>query len=245
MSLDRLSDLVAAAGISALLLVSLSIVLVVSRSKRRFRAGITMVPAWCGVMFSFYFLRLTGHPLEVVPESILVNYAVGMVVISWAMLDVSRLARVYFTTSPLASAEAARSFLHAPSTREALWSAFVRALPVAAWVKSKEGMLVVNQAYVDHYGKPADEYVGNQHDAAWEAPVASRLTENDQLVMEGRKPHVFLEVVPVGTPNYHGTYMKFPIVDIYGKNVIVGGIEIGNYSFAEQPGDSNAGPATG
>jgi len=215
------------ASLIALLTVCLSVIITLSEGQRVHRIGVTMLACWAVLALTFFGLRAVGDPL---PRWVYVSWLwpLGVMCGTWAMWDVSRLARLYGTSTLMSAAEIARGFLHSPGVESAVWAKWAHGLPTAAWIKGGNGvMIAVNRHYEHTYGKPATGYAGTTDDTMWPDPVADEFHQNDVQVFKLGCPIVVREPAPTWTePTRHGLMLKFPVRNVRGEMVGVGGIEL-------------------
>lgn len=214
-------------GVMLLFSVSLAILIAVSGDKRRHRLGATLLPVWCVSMLIIYGLRVLDADLDLPFGYVRANIALGLVITSWALLDVSRLARQYGTTTMLRAADVAKGMMLSHSATAAAWAHWARHLPAPAWLKSPDGMLAINRAYESRYGKPPEGYIGEGDGEVWDDDVAARYGGNDAIVIKTRTVHQFMELAPTADqPLRVGEFIKFPVYDARGRIIGVGGIEV-------------------
>lgn len=228
MTAGGIANLSVVLALCGLLAVSAGILISISGDKRRHRIGATLLPAWCVTMVTIYGLRLMDDALMISPALLRIMFAVGICLMAWALLDVSRLTRAYGTTTLLQAAEVAKGLMLSRQANEAAWADWARHLPTPAWLKGQAGMLVINRAYEAAYGKPAEGYAGESDTAMWDVDIAERFGGNDQIVIQTGKHHRFFESAPrTGQANVHvGEFVKFPVFDSHGRLLGVGGLEI-------------------
>lgn len=213
------------ASMCLLLVVLLAILIALSEGQRRYRVGVTLLTSWCISAIGVYGLHVIGQPLDVHRSWWL---PVGFALSAWALWDVSRLARHYGTTALIQAADVARGLLLSDRTSSAIWSAWARNLPSAAWVKGRDGvMLAINARYEHDYGKPDRDYTGARDGEVWGAQLADEFAANDQHVFCVGHPIIVVEDAPTfAHPHRRATIMKFPVRDRRGDIVGVGGIEL-------------------
>lgn len=221
------SSWLAIASLTGLLGVTISLLLSLTEGLRRNRIGVTLLACWAVLALTFFALKAVGEPL---PRWLYETWLwpAGFACVTWALWDVSRLARLYGTTTLMSAADIARGFLHSPEVDAAAWATWARHLPTAAWVKGPQGvMIAINRHYESRYGKPAAAYVGAADSEKWTQSVADAFAENDASVFRLGTPVVVREPTPTwDNPNCHGLILKFPVRDARGTIVGVGGIEL-------------------
>lgn len=214
--------------------VMLALVMVTSSAPRMMRVGITVATSVVIASASFNMLELAGDPIG--------NQDIGawlaslkVLALSWAALDVARIAMRIGTLDPVAAANTARGFLISPAALRSIWSAWACSVPVPCWAKSESGeMLAMNQSYEARYGKTEHAYLGEGDITVWDESVARDYREHDQIVLRTKKPHVFEEPAPTWKHDRRSSlFLKFPIVDGHGRFVAVGGMEIADAEGVE------------
>lgn len=215
------------ASLSGLIIVLASIMIALTPGPRRHRYGITALMVWAYWGLAIYGLRALGEPL---PLSMWFPWwgPAGAALTAWALWDVSRLTRVYGTTTLERAADIARGFLHSPAASDAMWSAWANALPLAAWVKGPDGvMLAINKRYETEYAVDAKQYVGDTDKAQWGDEIGKQFSEHDHYVIQVGQPVVFREPAPHwGAPERTALFLKFPMRDRRGRVIGVGGTEL-------------------
>ena len=221
------SNWMAIVSLFCLLGVSLAMLISLSEGFRRHRVGVTLTACWAILALVFFTLRALGDPL---PKWIYASWLwpVGVICGTWALWDVSRLARMYGTSTLMSAAEIARGFLHSPGADAAIWATWAHGFPGAAWAKGPDGvMLAINRYYEHNYGKSAVDYAGATDGKVWPKQVAGEFEHNDREVYTLGVPVVVQEPAPTwADPNKRGLMLKFPMRNIRGEIVGVGGIEI-------------------
>lgn len=222
--------------------VALSLLITLSAGLRRHRIGVTLYAMWAVVALVVFLLRGLGDPL---PNWLYARWIwpTGLLLGTWAMWDVARMARAYGTSSLMTAADLARGFLQSPGVDAAAWAAWARHLPTAAFVKGADGvMLAINPHYEHRYGKPARAYTGATDLEEWQESVAATFAENDSRVLRLGTPIVVREPTPTwDNPTGHGMILKFPVRDARGTIVGVGGIEL-THSVPEHDEHEGGGP---
>ena len=211
-----------------LLGVSWTILVNVSGDHRKYRLGATLLPAWCVTMVVIYALRTLDDGLKLPYGFVRGNIALGLCLVSWALLDVSRLARTYGTTTLSRAVDVAKGLMLGREASDVMASAIVRHAPIAIWLKGEGGvMLTINRRYEDQYGKPAQGYAGETDESMWGDEIGKRFGGNDLIVIETERVHHFFELAPTtNEPERVGSFVKFPVYDRHGKMIGVGGIEV-------------------
>jgi len=222
------------AALSVLLPLTLNILVHLSHGKRRHRLGVTALACVCILSSCAFILKAVGDPLpryvwhQILTPGLILSAA-------WAMWDLSRYSRYLGTSSVMSAFEAARSYVKTRPVISAAWAAWVRSLPMPAWIKTDDGvMLCVNAAYERAYGKSSASYPGNEDHVFWPDSVADAFNANDEVVRDTLRTRVVREKVPVWHDNDHSaTFLKFPILDDQGRLTGVGGVAI-SYSELQQ-----------
>lgn len=210
-----------------LLVVVMSVLVMLTEGRRMHRIGVTALACWAIAGIVFDLLALAGDPL---PAWISTDHyrAVGLLVGSWALWDVSRITRQYGTTTLLAAADVARGLLLHPKTENAIWAKWADGLPKAAWLKGPGGvMLAINRHYETQYGQQQKAYAGQSDSAQWGAEIGAEFEGNDAEVFRLGRPIVVKESAPLWNhPDRQSMFLKFPVRDGRGNTVGVGGIEL-------------------
>lgn len=104
-------NVLAIASLLIILAVSLALLIPLSDGFRRHRIGVTASACWAIIALVFFVLKAIGDPL---PKWLYSSWLwpVGLMCISWALWDVSRLVRTYGTCALTFAAEIARDVLH-------------------------------------------------------------------------------------------------------------------------------------
>lgn len=237
--MNATSNWMAIVSLFCLLGVSLAMLISLSEGFRRHRVGVTATACWSILALVFFVLRALGDPL---PKWLYASWLwpVGVMCGTWALWDVSRLARMYGTSTLMSAAEIARGFLHSPGTESAVWAKWAHGIPAAAWVKGKDGLMIaINRHYERSYGKPATAYAGDTDRAMWSSEVADEFAGNDAQVFKLGTPIVVKEPAPTWSdPTRTGMMLKFALRDSYGRIVGVGGIELTHQTCAESCGEN-------
>ena len=201
----------------------LMIMMALTGGKSSHRIGITMLAAFAAIGIGIDSVALIEPSLSLTTRNDWFALARG-VVVAWALWDTSRLSREYGTTTLLAAAELARGFIVSDEVEKNIWSAFVKNMPRAAWVKGPDGlMLAINDAYQQKYGKPAELYVGSTDELRWGKDVGREFNENDAMVWNAGRPILVEESAPIpGFPNRKALFLKFPIRDVGVTHVVAG-----------------------
>jgi PAS domain-containing protein len=207
--------------------VMLALVMVTSSAPRVLRVGIAAATSVVIASASLSMLSLAGEPIG---DNTLSDWLASLKVLalSWAALDVARIAMRIGTLDPVTAANTARGFLISTPALRSVWSAWASSVPVPCWVKSQGGeMLAMNASYEARYGKSEHAYLGQGDAAVWDAAVAEDFHKHDALVLQTRRAHVFEEPAPLWkAPHRSSLFLKFPVVDGHGRFVAVGGMEI-------------------
>ena len=210
-----------------MIVVLASILIALTPGNRWHRVGITMLMGWAYWGLIIYALKALGDPL---PTAIWYPWwgPVGVGLAAWALWDVSRLTRVYGTTTLERAADIARGFMHSPVTSDAMWSAWANALPRAAWVKGPDGvMLAINKRYEVEYGADSKQYVGDTDKSQWGDETAQQFSDHDHYVVQVGHPVIFRERAPHwDDPKRTALFLKFPMRDRRGRIIGVGGAEL-------------------
>lgn len=75
-------------------------------------------------------------------------------------------------------------------------AAFVQSVPLPAWVKDKNGMMLyINEHYTRAYGVSPQDYIGRTDAEVWGRETAERFRANDLAVMESGLPYYAVEPV--------------------------------------------------
>lgn len=228
-------------ALCALLVVALAILITLTEGLRRHRLGATAIACWTVAALTIFSLKAAGQPL---PKWLYGHWLwpLGVLCGTWALWDVSRLSRLYGTSTLMSAAEIARGFLHSPVASESIWSAWANGLPTAAWLKSKNGvMLAINRHYETAYGKPSTAYTGAPDGDVWPAMVANEFRDNDVEVYSLGAPVIIQEPAPTwANPKRRAMILKFPVRNAQGDIVSVGGIEL-THPMAREPDDHEDG----
>jgi PAS domain-containing protein len=99
---------------------------------------------------------------------------------------------------------------------------YLENLPIPAWSKDINGnMLWLNSAYEKEFNVNRNDYIGSNDYQIWSKVIADRFKVNDQNIIKFGKSYMFLE-----KDNEDRTLLvwKFPIKDIKGQIVAIGGI---------------------
>jgi len=109
---------------------------------------------------------------------------------------------------------------------EQRFSAFMRHLPGVAFIKDLRGRYVYyNEASWAQFQMRPEDIVGKTDEQVWPPENAERYRENDQAVIEGRRPIEFVEPVAHADGMHSWLIYKFPIMEAE-KVVFVGGVGI-------------------
>lgn len=210
-----------------LLVIVMAILIALTEGKRAHRIGVTLLAAWSIAGIVLDLLLVAGDPLPVWISTEQYR-SMGLALGAWALWDVSRLTRLYGTTTLLAAAEVARGILLSPRTESALWAKWAEGLPKAAWIKGPDGvMLAINRHYETQYGRSRSEYAGARDAEHWGEDIAARFVGADSDVFRLGIPVVCREPAPLwNQPERESMFLKFPVRDGRGQTVGVGGIEL-------------------
>ena len=208
----------------ALCLVAVDALVHMTGGVRRHRVGVTLFAAWAVFSLLTSLSKITD-PFPVWASKSTMT-AMGTFLAAWAVWDLTRLQRVYGTSTLLSAAELARSFLQASKIQGAIWELWASSLPKAAWLKGTNGMmLALNRHYEDKYGKR--EYVGATDHQMWKDEHADQFTDNDKRVFTLGEPVIVTENAPIqNDPHRTSIFLKFPVRDARGEVVGIGGIEL-------------------
>ena len=209
------------------LAVMLVLVMITSSAPRGLRLGITAATSVVVASASASALALLGQPVSGRDFAELLA-SLKVLALSWAALDVARIAMRIGTLDPVIAANTARGFLISAPALRSVWSAWASSVPVPAWVKSTDGqMMAVNTSYEVRYGKAEHAYIGELDSAVWGDKAAVDFAGHDAIVCRTLKAHVFDEPAPTWkAPNRSSRFLKFPVLDGHGRLVAVGGMEI-------------------
>jgi hypothetical protein len=216
------------------LAVMLSLVMVTSSAPRIMRIGIAAATSVVIASCTVSLLALSGEPIAapMVAEWLA---SLKVLALSWAALDVARIAMRIGTLDPVTAANTARGFLISTPALRSIWSAWACSVPVPCWAKSGDGeMLAMNASYESRYGKAEHAYIGEDDAAVWDPSVANAFHDHDQIVIRTKRAHVFEEPAPVWKNDKRSSlFLKFPIIDGHGRYVAVGGMEIADAEGVE------------
>lgn len=206
--------------------ITMAVVISLSTGHWRYRIGVVMLASWCFSALTVYGLKAIGQPLPGVMFSWWMP--AGALVMAWALWDVSRLARHYGTTAVIQAADVARGLLLSEKATNAMWSAWARSLPRAAWIKTPDGvMLTLNAEYAERYHKDRADYAGAHDIDLWPQEVAEEFATADDQVFRVGQPIVVVEDAPTpANPSRRSTFLKFPLFDIRGRAIGIGGVEL-------------------
>lgn len=205
----------------------IGLVIVTSTAPRSMRLGITIATSIVIFSLSTSVLYLIGQPILDKPQLDILQ-SVKILAISWAALDVARVAIRIGTMDPVIAAQTAKGLLISMPAIRSIWAAWAESVPTPAWVKSVGGqMLAVNMAYERRYGKAEHAYVGETDLSVWSDNTAEQFMGNDRIVISTRRTILVEEPAPTWKqPNRVGRFIKFPVLDAHGKLIGVGGIEV-------------------
>jgi len=109
---------------------------------------------------------------------------------------------------------------------ERRFSAFMRHLPGVAFIKDLQGKYIYyNEASSVQFQMRPEEIVGKTDEQIWPGENAKRYRENDEAVIEGKRPIEFVEPVVHADGLHSWLIYKFPIIE-NGKVLLVGGVGI-------------------
>lgn len=220
-------ELLMMVALLVLVVVLMAALIALTPGRREHRIGITSLLVWAFWGAGIHLLELLGDPL---PRNLWFSWwgPFGVLLVAWAVWDVSRLARVYGTTTLERAADAARGFLHSSPVADSTWTAFANAMPRAAWVKGPDGiMLAINRRYEAEYGAAAVDYVGAHDGHQWGDDIAAEFAGNDETVFRLGEPIIVREAAPHwNDPKRTAMFLKFPVRNRRGAIVGVGGVEL-------------------
>ncbi len=103
---------------------------------------------------------------------------------------------------------------------------FMQHMPSIAFIKDLQGRYTyANQAYQTLFGLPPEERIGKTDFDLWPPEIAGKLRENDNLILDGKKAVVKVEVLQIDNETHHQLVSKFPIFKD-GIPHAVGGIAV-------------------
>ena len=109
---------------------------------------------------------------------------------------------------------------------ERRFSAFMRHLPGVAFIKDPQGRYIYyNEASWAQFHMRPEEIVGKTDEQIWPPENAKRYRDNDDAVIEGKRPIEFIEPVVHADGLHSWLIYKFPIIE-QGKVLLVGGVGI-------------------
>jgi PAS domain S-box-containing protein len=110
---------------------------------------------------------------------------------------------------------------------EARFSAFMKYLPGAAFLKKSSGEFVyVNETWERVSQKKGKDIYGKRVDDLWPEDIAAQYKTNDKTVITAKLPMQFMQTVQQGEGLRNWYTVKFPIFEGSGKIVMIGGIGI-------------------
>lgn len=219
---------------SVSLAVMLALLMITSNAPRHLRVGITAATSVVLAGVSARLLDVVGQPVAA-GEILEFIASLKVLALSWAALDVARIAMRIGTLDPVIAANTARGFLMSAPVIRSVWGAWAASCPVPAWLKSGNGqMLAVNASYEARYGKAEHAYVGEMDADVWGDTESQHFAEHDAIVAKTMKPAVFEEPAPTWkNPTRSSRFLKFPVLDTHGRLVAIGGMEIADAEGSE------------
>jgi PAS domain S-box-containing protein len=110
---------------------------------------------------------------------------------------------------------------------EERFSAFMRNLPVAAWIKDIEGHYVyANRIGEEIFHTKLSDLIDRTDEEIFPADTAKQFKENDRLVITRGESMQTIETLSQDDGIHHSIVSKFPIFDHNGNLVMVGGVAI-------------------
>jgi len=103
---------------------------------------------------------------------------------------------------------------------------FLKSLPLPAWSKGVDGKMIwINNEYVKAFDVEKEDYIGHTDYEIWPSLLADNFRKNDNDIIKNGKAYIFMEK-SINKEGKESSLIvwKFPIKNVLGKIIAVGGI---------------------